>query len=83
MCTNILLENQWGDLDIGRRIKLKWALKKEHMRMWAGFIWIWIGSYGRLVNVMNHWVPQKAENVMTRFKDSALLSQFVWKQLHQ
>jgi hypothetical protein len=56
--TNIWLENRRGDLDIGRRIRLKWALKKGHIRIWAGFIYLWIGSIGRLVNVvMNRWVP--------------------------
>lgn len=31
------------------RIILKWILKKYHMRMWAGFIWLNIGFKGEVL----------------------------------
>jgi hypothetical protein len=43
-----------GDLGIGERTVLKSVLKKQGMRTWTGFMWLWIATGGCLVNtVMN------------------------------
>jgi hypothetical protein len=38
-----------GNLGIGRRIILKWSLKKQGMNMYIGFFWVRIRSSGRLL----------------------------------
>jgi hypothetical protein len=37
------------NLDVGRKIILEWIFKKWGLRMWIGFIWIRIGTSGRLL----------------------------------
>jgi hypothetical protein len=47
------------DLDIGRRTILKWILEKYNGVLWTQFIWLRIGTWWALVNmVMNLQVPQ-------------------------
>jgi hypothetical protein len=36
-------------LGIPERIILKWNLKKIYVRLWTGFIWLRIGTSGRLL----------------------------------
>jgi hypothetical protein len=38
-----------ADLGIYRGIILKWILKKQCGRAWTGFIWLRIGTNGRLL----------------------------------
>jgi hypothetical protein len=48
-------------------IILNWILKIQGVRIWNGFIWLRIGSSGKLVNTAtNLQVPQKAPNFVTR-----------------
>jgi hypothetical protein len=37
------------DFGLDRRIILKWILKKQTEGMWTGFIWLKIGTNGRLL----------------------------------
>jgi hypothetical protein len=37
------------DVGVDGRIILKWILNKLHGEMWTGFIWLWIGTSGRLL----------------------------------
>jgi hypothetical protein len=37
------------DLDVDRRIILKWTFKKLKVRLWIGFIWLMIGNNARLL----------------------------------
>jgi hypothetical protein len=41
--------DHFGDLRVSRRIMSVWILKKEDVRVWTGFIWLRIGSCGRLL----------------------------------
>jgi hypothetical protein len=54
MLTKFLLENLNGrhhleNVSIARRIILKCLLNKYGVRIWLGFIWLRIGSSGRLL----------------------------------
>ena len=60
MLTKFFKEDMKGrdqklNLGIDGRIVMKWILKKEDRRMWAGFIWLMTGTHG--VNmVSNLWL---------------------------
>jgi hypothetical protein len=41
--------DQQEDLDPGRRIILKCISKKQDVKVWTGFIWLRIGTSGRLL----------------------------------
>lgn len=41
-----LYQDHFGDLNVDRKIMLKWILIKYCIRVWAGFIWHGIGSSG-------------------------------------
>jgi len=38
-----------GELGTDGRITLKWILRTQGVRLWAGFIWLRIWSSGRLL----------------------------------
>jgi hypothetical protein len=42
-------ERPYGDLGTDERIILKWILKKQDGKIWIGFVWLRIGSSGRLL----------------------------------
>jgi hypothetical protein len=44
-----------GDLGVDESIILKWTLKNQGMRMWAGFIWLTIETNCRLYEDV--WIP--------------------------
>jgi hypothetical protein len=37
------------DLGVDRRMIFKWIVKREDGRVWTGFIWLRIGTSGRLL----------------------------------
>jgi hypothetical protein len=54
MHTKFLSENPKGrdhfrDLDIDEKIILEWTLGKQGVKLWTGFIWLNIGTSGRLL----------------------------------
>jgi hypothetical protein len=42
-------EENLGDLGMDGKKVLKWTLKKEGVRVWAGFKWFRIGPSGKLL----------------------------------
>jgi hypothetical protein len=42
------IEN-FEDLNVNVRIKLRWMLQKQDGRVWSGFIWLRIGTGGGLL----------------------------------
>jgi len=34
---------------VDRRILLEWILKKQILRVWTGFMWLRIGTYGGIL----------------------------------
>jgi hypothetical protein len=54
MHTKFQLENLKGsehseDLGIDRKVILGWILRKERGEVWTGFIWLRVGTSGRLL----------------------------------
>jgi hypothetical protein len=37
------------NLGVDERIVLEWILEKYGMKLWTGFIWLWIGTSGGLL----------------------------------
>jgi hypothetical protein len=36
------------DVDVGKRVILDWILKNYVVRAWSGFIWLRVGTSGRI-----------------------------------
>jgi hypothetical protein len=46
---NLMGRVHFEDLGINVRILLKWSLMKQDGMVWTGFIWLRIGTNGRLL----------------------------------
>jgi hypothetical protein len=46
---NVKGRNHLGDVSVNGRIILKFILRKCGVRLWAGFMWLRVGSSGRVL----------------------------------
>ena len=68
-----MVTDHLGDIGVDDGIMYKWILKKQNTRLCNGFLWLRMGSSGRMMHVVMNFGLNRKEYVTVNFSTMIVL----------